>query len=260
MRVTIIGSGSRGNATLFESGTTRVLVDAGLSARRVRTTLFEEIGVDARSLEAIVLTHAHGDHVAHTARLARTFDARVYLTPETRARIELPPTVRAHEFARSSRFRIGALQFRACPVPHDAPQVGLVVSDKRDCAAIVTDLGRVPRSLPRALAKVRTLLLESNHDRELLAMAPYPGFVRERIASPTGHLANDQSAALLRELRDGPLERVVLMHLSQKANSEAKARRIAREALGPDIELLVAEQDRPMVLEGNDPTQLALGL
>ncbi len=260
VRVTIVGSGSGGNATLFESGGTRVLVDAGLSARRVRNTVRDVLHLSLDSLDGIVLTHAHGDHVGHAARVSKVLRARVWITPETQKRIQLPAVVPTRSYARKSRFRIGGLKFDSSPVPHDAPQVALVVRDQHDCVGIVTDLGRIPKSLPKHLARCRTLLLESNHDLELLRMAPYPAFVRNRIAGVGGHLANEQTAALLSALRDGPLERVVLMHLSQKANSPAKAARVAREALGPDVEILVAAQDRPLVLEGTASAQLSLAL
>lgn len=260
MRVTILGSGSRGNATLFESAGTRVLVDAGLSLKRTRRAAFDARGATLDHLDALIVTHAHSDHVAHAKRIAKKFECPVHIQARTLESVELG-TARTKIYEPHARLRIGALSFSMLPVPHDTPQVALVVRDRNDCVGLVTDLGHVPRKLGAHLRHCRTLLLESNHDPELLAIAPYPLFVRARIAGSHGHLANAQAARLLRRLAKPPLDRVVLMHLSQKANSPEKAFRIAQRALGDhEAELLVASQDRPMLLEEPEAKQLSLAL
>ena len=261
VRTVVVGSGSEGNATIFESGGTRVLVDAGLSVRRVRRRYEEATGEALGRVDAIVLTHHHGDHVAHAGRAARAFDAPVYLTPATARQVTLPEETRTRPYARGGRVRIGALEVHAQPVPHDAPQVALVLRDAADCVGLVTDLGETPRALARHLRDCRTLLLEANHCRELLPWAPYPAFIRERIGGPRGHRANAQCATFLGALKAAPLDRVVLMHLSKKTNDPRRARRAAGAALrGRNVQLEVAHQERPMVLEGREARQLTLGL
>lgn len=263
MRVVVAGSGSQGNATLFEGGGSCLLVDAGLSYRAIQRRVESATGVLPR-IDAILITHAHSDHVQHLGTLARRLDVPVYITAATRRAVDLPEGLDIRIFASRSRLEIGALTVETTPIPHDAAQVAVVVHDGGgDCVGLVTDLGHVPATLRRALAKCRTLLLESNHCPEMLQLAPYPHFVRARIASNHGHLANAQSAALLRQIVDARtcvLERVVLMHLSQKANSPRRAHRMAAQVLGGSaIELFLAKQDHPLVLDPPGRTQLALG-
>jgi len=258
VRTTILGSGSQGNCTLFEAAGTRVLVDAGLSLRRVRKRAEEARGEPLDRVDAIVITHAHGDHVAHVKRVARHFDAPVFLRDETQKELDVDG-LRVRPYARRGGFRIGALKVRVHPVPHDAPNVALVFDDGSDCVGLVTDLGYVPRGLGRALRNCRTLLLELNHDPQLLAEAPYPPFVRARVGGRSGHLANAQSADLLRELGPGVLERVVCMHLSERNNSAPKALRIAREACGEGIQIYVAKQNQALVLD-DAAAQLSLAI
>ncbi|MEM9069346.1 MAG: MBL fold metallo-hydrolase [Myxococcota bacterium] len=253
MRVTILGSGSEGNATLFDTGCTRILIDAGLSLRQLRDRAAHAMNAALERLDAIVITHSHGDHVAHAARIAKAFGAPIYAQPETAEAAGLTANV----YDANVSFRIGAIEVSPLRVPHDVPQVALVLRHQGDVVGLVTDLGHVPRALPKHLSGCRTVLLESNHDPELLAIAPYPVFVRARIGGSHGHLANAQTARLLKRLRKGPLERVVLMHLSQKANSPEKAYRIARQALGPEVELRVASQNTPMVLPSLQTRQLS---
>lgn len=260
VRVTILGSGSEGNATLFECAGTRVLVDAGLSLKKTCRAALNARGTALEHLDALIVTHAHSDHVAHAKRIAKKFACPVYVQAKTLERVELGAT-RTELYEPHGRFRIGALGFSMMPIPHDTPQVAIVVRDRDDCVGLVTDLGHVPRKLAGHLHHCRTLLIESNHDPQLLAIAPYPLFVRTRIAGAHGHLANAQTARLLRRLAKPPLERVVLMHLSRKANSPQKAFRIAQSALGDhEAELLVASQHQPLLLDETEATQLSLAL
>ena len=249
MRIVIVGSGSQGNTTIFESAGTRILVDAGLSVRALRKRL-RELGEPETGFSGIVITHSHSDHIQHANRWATVLEAPLYATAVTQQRGQkffgehsvrtLPPR---------SKGKIGNLTVRTFPLPHDAPQIGVVVEGGGTQAAIVTDLGFIPESLPARLAGCTTVLLESNHCPEMLEYAPYPDFLKDRIRSNRGHLSNEQSASILPHLPD--LKRLVLMHLSEKANSPRRARAVAEAALGnrTDVELLVAHQSRSMVLE-----------
>lgn len=260
MRVTILGSGSKGNATLFEAPDgTRVLVDAGLSLRQVRRRYQKARGTALERIDALVLTHAHGDHVAHAARVARGLGAPVYMSRSTERQVDLGDAKTQRVDARST-VRVRGMRLHFTPIPHDDPQVAVVAEDDGgDQVGLVTDLGRVPRSLVHHLRGCRTLLLESNHEPELLASAGYPRFVQDRIASPHGHLSNRDAARLLRRLARHRLERVMLMHLSQKANSPQRARARALEALaGEDVEVRVAHQERVQTYD--EPRGMQLGL
>lgn len=260
MRVTILGSGSQGNATLFEAPDgTRVLVDAGLSLRQIRGRYLKARGRELDSVDALVLTHAHGDHVAHAARVAKGLHATVHVSRSTERQVDLA-NVRVERLDPRSTIRIHGMRLHFSPIPHDDPQVAVVAEDDGgDQVGLVTDLGRVPRSLEKHLRGCRTLLLESNHEPELLATAEYPRFVRDRIASPHGHLSNAEAARLIRRLARHRLERVMLMHLSQKANSPQRARARALDALkGEDVEVRVAHQDRVQMYD--QPRGIQLGL
>ena len=246
VRITVLASGSGGNVTLIETETTRILVDAGLTQRALAGR-FASLGRELpEKFDAIVLTHAHGDHIGHAGAYAQRFDAPVFLTEATARALRMPSGVRTRVFGSKTAFDLGDLEIRPLPVPHDAPQIALVFGHAGQSVGLVTDLGAVPDSLPDHLRECTTLLLESNHDREQLARGPYPEFLKKRIASGVGHLENAQCAELLRAL--SPATRhVVLMHLSQTNNSPSLARIVAEDALrGREVELHVARQDTPL--------------
>jgi phosphoribosyl 1,2-cyclic phosphodiesterase len=248
MRVTILASGSRGNATLVEAGGTRVLVDAGIGPRCVEERMRAVFGrvVD---LDGILVTHPHGDHVGEVERCARHFDVPVYLTEGTRRRVPLAG-LRTRVFGHRTPFRLGALDVRPLPIPHDAPQIAVVFAHDVRQAGIVTDLGHVPPGLAAHLADCQLLLMESNHDPTLVRRGPYPDFLKKRILSPVGHLSNAQCGQLLSAL--GPaLEELVLVHLSETCNkpllalTEARAA-LARRRTGRAVRVRCAEQDVPL--------------
>lgn len=270
MRITVLGSGSRGNATLVETATTRVLVDAGLSVRQVRLRAAAAGCAPLDEVHAVVLTHGHGDHVSQARSYAKEWDAPVFLTEATRRNPHLKALQGPRVFGASAPFAIGDLSLSPHPIPHDAPQVALIFEAAGRRAALVTDLGEVPPSLLAHLRGVPTLLLEANYDPTMLAAGPYPPALQDRIASGVGHLSNGQCAEALRVLAPS-LREVVLMHVSQKNNDDASARGAAAEALaGTGAVLRVARQGEPLTVEvdtakavadarGNAQGQLALG-
>lgn len=246
MRVTILASGSGGNATLVQAGGTRLLVDAGIGPKvleeRMRRVFSRPLDIDA-----IVLTHPHGDHVGKARSCARWFDAPVFLTEATRRRLTLAG-VSTRVFGKSAPFDIGEIRVEPMPIPHDAPQVALVFAHRYARSAIVTDLGHVPRGLAKHLEGCQLVLLESNHEPSMLERGPYPDFLKRRIASNVGHLSNQQAAELLARLAPGTRE-VVLMHLSERCNSPMLALACARRALsGRRTKVRVAHQDEPLDL------------
>jgi phosphoribosyl 1,2-cyclic phosphodiesterase len=246
MRIVLLASGSAGNASLFEAEGTRVLVDAGIAPR----TLEAKLGAaGARLPQAIVVTHAHQDHVGQCLRLARRLKIPVYASEATARTPLLHGREEVRTFSAREPFAIGALTIAPTPLPHDAAQVALVVEGGGRRAAIVTDLGEVPPGLPAHLARCDVVLIESNHDLEMLQQGPYPAFLKRRIMSARGHLSNAQTHALLRVL---PVEThtVVLMHLSKSNNRPDLALDSAHDALGGRrVRLLAAEQDACLALD-----------
>ncbi|NUQ73121.1 MAG: MBL fold metallo-hydrolase [Polyangiaceae bacterium] len=251
MRVLILASGSSGNATLFESKGTRVLVDAGIGPRTLAQRL-REAGAGGMP-HAVVVTHGHGDHLGSYCKIGAKLGIPVYMTEST-ARFASPPGgVSLHYFSPRQPFAIGGLTLSPLPLPHDAAQVALVVADGERSAAIATDLGEVPPGLPGHVAGCDVLLIESNHDVEMLERGPYPGFLKRRVLSARGHLSNAQAHGLLRAL--GPrAHTVVLMHLSKTNNRPDLALESARDALaGRRVRLAVAPPSGPVLFDAALP-------
>ncbi|MEM8609655.1 MAG: MBL fold metallo-hydrolase [Myxococcota bacterium] len=259
MRVTILGSGSEGNALLLESNTTSVVVDAGLSHRRVIARL-RHLGRDLPRVSGVIVTHQHGDHAMHASVYASRWSCPVHATRTTLRAIRLRDSVASRVFVAGRRFQIGDITVRTKAVPHDAPQVALVFETAATSVGLVTDLGHVPDGLARFLHGADTLLVESNHDVDMLRNGPYPSILKQRVGGPRGHLSNAQTGDLLAELAYVP-SRVVLMHLSETNNRESLARASAEAALGPQgTMLLVARPREPLVLPSMGSRQLQLQL
>ncbi len=257
MRITVLASGSSGNATLIESRETSILVDAGIGPRTLARRL-RETGT-RRAPGVILVTHAHADHVGQCPKLSQKLEIPVYASEATRRGADLGGPVR--RIGVRTAFRIGGVTVEPLPIPHDAPQLALVFDDGLHRVAIVTDLGEVTARLFDHVADCDALLLESNHDRALLERGPYPEMLKRRIASSRGHLSNAQASELLRAL--GPrTKKVVLMHLSETNNRPELAREAARAALrGRRVELGVAHQRHPLVVELTEaPKRVQLSL
>lgn len=250
MKIVILASGSGGNATLFVAGGTRVLVDAGVGSLVARR-LLEAAGESGWPPDAVVVTHAHGDHVGSAARYSARFKIPVFATEATARAAHLGDPERVRRYSAREPFAIGALTFFPRPVPHDAAQVALVIEGGGRRAAVVTDLGEVPGGLVEHLAGCDALLLESNHDEEMLAKGPYPEHLKRRIRSARGHLSNRQTHGLLTALarKRALAPTVILMHLSEHNNHPELALEVARDAVGPHRRLLAAPPRGPVVLD-----------
>jgi phosphoribosyl 1,2-cyclic phosphodiesterase len=260
VRVTILGSGSEGNALLLESGTTSLLVDAGLSYRKL-VQRFELLGREMPAdIEAVLVTHSHRDHAAHASTYATRLGCQVRAAEPTIAALGLRERVEREPFALGRTFHIGDIQIRARRIPHDAHQVALLFQTSETMLGLVTDLGHVPTGLAGFLNGCETLLLESNHDRDMLTTGPYPAPLKRRVGGSLGHLSNAQAGDLLAQLDHAPAE-VVLMHLSETNNSPQLARCSAEAALGHrDTKIRLAEQRKPLEVGAVRGRQLQLGL
>lgn len=251
VRVLTLGSCSSGNATLVEFGRERVLVDAGLSAREL-TNRLHTLKVDPRSLRCILLSHEHLDHARGAQRFSVAHGVPVASTPETLEAMNLSPRHLAawQPLDPGQRLDMGGLWVDSFPVPHDAANpVGFVVQAEGVRVAIATDLGHASALVVERMKGCHVLVVESNHDAELLRSGPYPWHLKQRVAGRTGHLSNDEAAALLASVVDDECRGVVLAHLSEKNNRPALARAAAARALS-DVglrryEMRVAEARRP---------------
>ena len=258
MRLIVLGSGSSGNAVYLESGETSVLVDAGLSARETARRMVES-GVDPARLTALVVTHEHADHVKGVHVLSKTASIPVYISNATRNECRWPREGAGicwgEAITSSEPFQIGEFDFHPFTIPHDGVDTfAFTVKSTGIKIGIVTDLGYITQLVAERLRGSDLVVIESNHDRDMLKVGPYPWPLKQRIASNTGHLSNDETARWLREDFDGRAENIVLAHLSRQCNHPELARLSALQALssrGPgffdDAErrVHVAYHDRP---------------
>ena len=229
MRTWLLGSGSRGNATVIESGDTRVLIDAGFP-RRVLARRLASAGIAPESISALVLTHEHQDHACGAASSIRRWSWPVYATSGTLAQC---PVADAQPIAAAGTLRVGALDLTAFPVPHDATSPIALVATERSTGArigLAYDFGHVTDRVRAALERVDVLIVESNHDEMMLRACPYPPSVRWRIAGPRGHLSNRAAAELVRSVAWRGLRQVVLAHLSETCNEPELAVAAMRKA------------------------------
>ena len=219
MRICLLASGSKGNSLLVESGQTKILIDAGLSARELRKRL-ALVGVDAESLNALLITHEHTDHVRGLGPLVRQLGLPVYL--QTDLARKLPDVGKpecVHEFAEGESFTVNDLTIRPFAITHDSlAPVGFSLSGEQGKVGIATDLGVATRLVADCLKDCRALVIETNHDEELLRDGPYPWKLKQRVRSNHGHLSNNAGGSLLQDLLWDGLESVFLGHLSETNN------------------------------------------
>ena len=226
MRFSVLASGSSGNACYVETDNARILVDAGLSGREIERRL-EYVGRSAESLDAIVVTHEHSDHIKGAGVLARRYDLPVYINQKTlesghKVLGKLPRT----EIVQTGQtLKIKDMNVETFTKCHDAADpVGLVLSRNGIRIGLITDLGKSTRLVEDRLRQCQALIVESNHDPEMLDNGPYPLHLKQRIKGNDGHLSNEQAGDLIRVVSHNNLRNVVLAHLSEKNNHPDIAR------------------------------------
>lgn len=253
IRFSSLGSGSEGNALLIEAGGshgTRLMIDCGLPLRHVLTRI-EARGVDPKGLDAILVTHEHGDHIGGVMALARKTGATVYLTRGTHAALhsrsaEACNGVSLKLIDSHEPFELGNVEIRPFPVPHDAREpVQYVIACGPLSLGVLTDLGMLTPHVARSLQDCDGLVLEFNHDPDLLASSSYPDSLKQRIGGRYGHLCNRDAAGFLARMNLDRLQHVVAAHLSQSNNSVEHVLQAVREVLGevPDCFYLATQQD-----------------
>ncbi|MBM6816958.1 MBL fold metallo-hydrolase [Olsenella uli] len=228
----VLASGSKGNAAVIEGPEGSVLVDCGIS-RRALLARAAELGLDMAGIRAVLLTHEHSDHVGGLTVFCNHFEGELVTTAGTAAArpylSALPFTIVGH----SDAFELAGMRVQAFPTSHDvADPMGFRFSTGDDALGFCTDTGELGPEAREALAGVRILALESNHDERMLATGPYPGYLKARVAGRTGHLSNAQAAEALGSLVGEDTETVVAMHLSQENNRPSVCVRALAGALG----------------------------
>jgi len=248
--VAVLGSGSSGNSTFVATERVRLLIDAGLSGIETRRRM-ARIGESLESLDAILVTHEHSDHINGLARIAALAKAPVYISALTRQ--ALPPQIKlpaVESFRPGCRFEIGDFSVDPFTIPHDAVDpVAFRLTAEGVRVAVVTDLGYMPQNVKHYLGGCHGLVLESNHDLEMLRSGPYPWYVKQRVMSREGHLSNTALGEFLRDEFDRQARVLVLAHLSEQNNHPEIARLEAASALerldARDTKLAVSSQTEP---------------
>lgn len=222
LRFTVLASGSTGNATVVSTDAATVLVDVGLSGKKVET-LMELRGVSGSDLDAIFVTHEHSDHIKGLGAFARKYEVPVYANEKTWAAMakqvgELPDEQR-RVLAADSEMEIADLRIESYAISHDAAEpVGYCFQADGVKLGLATDMGYMSDKVMRKLLGADVLVLESNHDIEMLRMGRYPWNIKRRILGDTGHLSNEAAGEALCRLLNGTTRRVYLAHLSLQHN------------------------------------------
>lgn len=254
MRFCVIASGSEGNCTLVEdSQGNAILVDAGLPMRRIAQYLME-LERDFSRIRALLISHEHADHLRGAAVLARHQDLPIYASPGTLSVVKrfFPNSTPLHAID-GKMLSFGSLHVQAFNVSHDAAEaLGFIISEGDTRLALATDLGTVDLATLSSLQNCDAVVLEANHDLDMLLTGPYPWELKRRIQSNLGHLSNDQAADVLLKIAHPRLRLVVLSHLSQENNLPDLALNRVRSHLHDaghrHIDVFVAHQHKPTKL------------
>lgn len=252
LKFCVLASGSTANAALLATDNTRILIDAGLSMLQVRRRL-AAIGESLEAIDAVLVTHEHSDHASSLPILARNRDLRCafYLTHLTEPAIDWGESrpARLERFQAGAAFRVGDIEVQSFSIPHDARDpVGFCFESQGVRIGVATDLGYIPESIKYHLRRTHVLLLEANHDLDMLKVGPYPWSVKQRVMSRVGHLSNMHMSDYLMQDLDSCTAHVVLGHLSEQNNHPAIVEMVANEALqlrGLGTRLSIAKQDTP---------------
>jgi phosphoribosyl 1,2-cyclic phosphodiesterase len=239
---TLLGSGSSGNTTLVSDGITHILVDVGLSGRETARRL-RECGLEPEDVSAIVVSHEHGDHCRGVAPFAKDLDIPVFMPDEVFRNAEMKLDPAKHRPIRAGeQFDVNGICFTCFSVPHDSVDpLGFVIEKAGIKLGIVLDLGYLSNLVLERLRGCDGMIMESNHDVQMLKVGPYPWALKQRVMSRRGHLSNDSVAQYLGNDFDGKARHIVLAHLSKKNNLPELALLSAQRALESRSGLLASQ-------------------
>lgn len=245
LSVCVLASGSKGNATYVSDGQTAVLIDAGLSGIEIQRRMASK-ALDPENLNAVLVSHEHADHIRGVGVIARRFGLPVFINDGTWqvAESTLGKLSGLTPFTCGRSFTIGDLSVHPFSISHDAEDpAGFTIATGDIKIGVATDLGIVTGVVRTHLESCDLLILEANHDPQMLIDGPYPWHLKQRIRGRSGHLSNEDTAALLQELHHDRLAHVILAHLSEENNTPDKARSAVKNALnGTCVDLHVASQ------------------
>ena len=259
MRVCSIASGSSGNCIYVGSDNTHILIDCGISGKRIVSGL-NDLGLDVKDIDAVLVTHEHSDHIKGLGVISRKYGLPVYTSPNTfKAALKAPgigavDAALLHEIRADSDFEIGDLKIHPFHTSHDAADpFGFRVNNGKRSMALATDMGTFDDYTIRQLLNLDTVFLESNHDVNMLEVGRYPYYLKQRILSDHGHLSNEAAGSLLNEILHDDMKHIILGHLSAENNYPALAfetvccevTRADTPYKAADFDIGVAKRDEP---------------
>ncbi len=250
----MLGSGSSGNSTCIQSGSTKLLIDAGFSARELRIRLMR-CGIDPSSLTAVIITHEHSDHIRGLSHFARRYPVNLFSTERALecSRISRKDLASFHRIDPDVAFSVGDLEIRPFSLPHDAEDTfGFLIRCNGIKVAYATDLGYPSKRVADEMKDANCIIVEANHDVETLMKGPYPWFLKERLLGRRGHLSNRSMGELVEQIIHDETRALVLAHLSEVNNTEAmaleEAQRAVRQTRVKKMRIIVSSQDEPSEL------------
>ena len=243
MRFASLGSGSKGNSTLVASADTLLMIDCGFSAKQVLLRM-ERLGMNPGQLDAILVTHEHSDHSSGVAVLSRKYQIPVYMTHGTASTGRIENCFSDHCFNSGDEFDLGDFCVRSVPVPHDAREPCQYTLTSENCSlGILTDLGSITPHVIDSFRQCDGLLLEFNHDLQMLEAGPYPESLKRRVGGDWGHLNNQQAVAFLQSITVQDLRYLAVAHISENNNCRNKAEQALEAVFEPgDSRVVWAEQ------------------
>lgn len=230
MRIASLGSGSRGNATLVQHGNTTLLVDNGFSLKQF-TQRLQRLEIEPQGIDAVLLTHEHGDHSGGVQRLCASHGIPLWTAVGT-ARAMLPPDFEFHSLVAGHAVIIGEIEVLPVTVPHDANEPLQFIFHQIDNGrrlGLLTDTGHITSHIVEAFDRLDGLLLEFNYDPGMLENGPYPEMLKQRVGGNHGHLSNLQSVDLLRQIDTGNLVCLIAAHISEKNNAPGIVEALIRQ-------------------------------
>ncbi len=259
MRLLSIASGSSGNCIYVGDDTTHILIDAGISGKRIEAGL-NSAGISGKDLDAVFVTHEHADHIGGLGVLARKFDVPIYSTRGTIAGISMSKSVGDIDgqlfqtIRRNENISVGSLMIQAVQVSHDAAEpVCYKVSNGAASVAVATDMGYYTEEIVEQLRGLDAILLEANHDVNMVQVGPYPYYLKQRILGKKGHLSNESAGRLLSEILHDDMKHIFLGHLSRENNLPQLAHEAVRLEItmgenpyqASDFDIRVAQRNEP---------------
>lgn len=244
MRIQVLASGSKGNSTFIESGNTKILIDVGINYTRIKKSL-EKINVDVNSLDGIIISHTHSDHIGGLSSVIKKIGISVFIKEELYSEIKKIVPEENITLIEENKITIGSIDIEIINASHDVPAFGFIISSDDKKVLYLTDTGYINRRYYKTLEDMDAYIIESNHDEKMLMEGPYPYILKQRVISDKGHLSNKYTGSFLNKEIGAKTKYIILAHLSENNNTEE----LALEQVNSELEnnpykknILIAKQ------------------